>query len=362
MVQTDITYERSVNKSFMKIPAVETAGLDEKLIFHKQYRGILPVEKCYVNGEGQYWYNITGKQALDTYCKVNSIEPQFFEMLILRICSQLEILDWNLIDTRCLVMDPELIFMNHDGEEVSFILYPDPRGDFFEELQKLMEYLLTKLNHEDREGMKQPYRIYEMSLTKAFRLEDLKQVILSGREKEPVMEKEEIIPEAELEVAAEEEHMLSEIEKKFKEWTGRIREILWKQEKVQEGIPMVVYPEDEEEEKEEVVINPTICLTAALQEPMGHLLYEGIGNYPDFQIEKEMCVLGKNPRVKLYLDKDTISQFHAKFDYREGCYYLEDMNSTNGTFVNDEVLNYKEKKVLSPGDLIRFADVKYRFL
>lgn len=38
------------------------------------------------------------------------------------------------------------------------------------------------------------------------------------------------------------------------------------------------------------------------------------------------------------------------------------MNSTNGTFVNDEMLNYKEQRELSPGDVLRFADVKYRFL
>ena len=132
MINREITYERNVNKSYMKIPAVRELCLDEKLIFRKLYQGILPMEKCYVNGCGQYWYNISGKQALDAYCRIHSINQNFFETLILRICSQLEVLEWNLIDTRCLVVDPELIFVDHNGENFSFILYPDTKGNFLE--------------------------------------------------------------------------------------------------------------------------------------------------------------------------------------------------------------------------------------
>jgi len=362
------TYERSVNQSFMKIVAVEKECLDEKLMLRKNYRGILPVEKCYVNGAGEYWYDISGKQALDTYCKVNSIGKDFFEMLILRICSQIEILGWNLIDTSCLVMDPEYIFVNHSGEDISFVLYPNPKKDFFEELQRLMEYLLTKLNHEDKEGILQPYRIYEMSLSKDYDIEDLKQVILSGREKElPEVSvekntcKESIEEEREGEPISNED-ILQQITEKIKGVLDKFKMMLGDKRENKEEIPMVVYPEEEEEENGMAIVNPTICLTATLQEAMGHLLYEGKGDYPDFELEKEMCILGKNPRVKLYLNRETISQFHAKFDYCEETYYIEDMNSTNGTYVNDETLNYKEKKALSPGDVIRFADVKYRFL
>ena len=48
--------------------------------------------------------------------------------------------------------------------------------------------------------------------------------------------------------------------------------------------------------------------------------------------------------------------------FRSQEFYIEDLNSTNGTFVNDEVLAYKEKKLLKSNDIVRFADVKYRFV
>ena len=99
-----------------------------------------------------------------------------------------------------------------------------------------------------------------------------------------------------------------------------------------------------------------------MEDPKGILIYEGIGDYPDFEIGERMCVIGKSQKATIQIEKETISQFHAKIEYIVDNYYIEDMNSTNGTFVNDEILNYKQRVLLNAGDVIRFADVKYRFL
>ena len=387
MINREITYERDVNKSYMKIPAVMESSLDEKLMLRKAYQGIVPMEKCYVNGKGQYWYNISGKQALDTYCRVNAINQRFFETLILRICSQLEVLEWNLMDTASLVVDPELIFLNHSGEEISFILYPNTKGNFLDELQQLIEYLLTKLNHSDKEGVHQAYRIYEMTLTEGYSITDLKQMILSVREEnEETSEIKSVLAYEETPSSSTskeiweyegneeskerdfKEEMLKKadvfliIEKKIQDLVERIKEILATKKEKDEEIPMVVCPDDPMEEEVESVIHPTICLATTLGQSQGLLLHEGIGNYPDFDLEKESCIVGKSSKAKLCINRETISQFHAKIDYSNDTYYIEDMNSTNGTFVNDKMLNYKEKRLLSPGDVLRFADIKYRFL
>ena len=373
MMHHEISYERDVNKSYMKIPAVEKSGLDEKLMLRKTYQGILPMEKCYVNGTGQYWYNISGRQALDAYCKVHEINQGLFETLVLRICSQLEMLECNLMDSRCLVLDPELIFLNHSGEEISFILYPDVQGNFLDELRHLMEYLLTKLNHGDKDSVHQAYGIYSLILSEGYSIADLKQAVLSSRVTEKT--KQETLPFSEMPATAEEEEIMEyvdassdgkedlfrEIEKKIWGLLERAKEILRSKKENKEQIPMVVYPE-EHQEKVEGSIHPTICLAASSGEARGVLIYEGMLDYPDFELAKGSCILGKSSRVKLFINRETISQFHARFEYFDQKYYVEDMNSTNGTFVNDEMLHYKEQRMLSPGDIVRFADVKYRFL
>ena len=362
MITHEVTYERDLSRSYMKVPAVEEVCLDEKLMFHKTYQGILPMEKCYINGIGQYWYNISGYQALDSYCKVNDVTQDFFEKLILCICKQLEVLEWNLLDERCLVVHPEYIFLSSSGEDVSFILYPDTKGNLLDELRQLMEYLLTKLNHTDKESVQNAYQIYHTMLTEAYSIMDLKKMILNGRNRNLSNAEQKVQEETVYMMEQEqEEESQEETEDLFKKIIDRLKRFLLYKKDNKEEIPIVVYPEDPKKEMPEQS-HPTVCLTSVLGEPQGILIHEGRGDYSDFELGKGSSILGKNPRVKLYLPRETVSQFHAKFEYFDKKYYVEDMNSTNGTFINDEMLSYKEQRELMPGDVLCFADVKYRFL
>ena len=381
MINRQITYERDIHNSYMKIPSVQEACYDEKIIFYKSFDGIIPMEKCYVNGNAQYWYNITGKQALDAYCRVNKVGRNFFETLILRICEQLELMEWNLLDSNCLVLEPELIFVNGRGEDVSFVLYPQNKGNLLEELQLLIEFLLKRLSHEESERIQEVYEIYEMTLEENYNIFDLKRWILEKRRKEmksvvadgfvSVSEQERVDYDINFKSINEMEENTApfDLKKKLTGLYERVLDILSsKPEDLfphkkdnKEIVPDVVYPEDTEKQPE-FEVHPTICLAATLGEPRGILMYEGIGSYPDFEIGQMICVIGKSHRARLCIERETVSNFHAKIDFVNGSYYIEDMNSTNGTYLNEEIVNYKERKRLNPGDIIRFADVKYRFL
>lgn len=53
-----------------------------------------------------------------------------------------------------------------------------------------------------------------------------------------------------------------------------------------------------------------------------------------------------------------VSRSHARLEYTEESYTLVDLNSSNGTYVNDERI---ESAVLAPGDLINIGDSTLRF-
>ncbi len=395
MINREVSYERDVNKSYMKIPALLEDNFDETIIMKKQIAGLIPVEKCYVNGGGQYWYNISGKQALDAYCRINEIDMHFLENLILRLCEQLEILEWNLVDTNCLVIDPELIFINHSGEELSFVVYPYNKGDLFLEMQQLMEYLLTKLDHQDKMAVSAAYQLYELTLVEGLSIEELKSHILASRMDKTVIEqvpvnkneflnknefvdKKGSLDEKELMIEKPlkggqkvtlEEKIASFLDEKltwFYEKVGTVlektpleihKELRMKKEKNLE----IVYPEDIEAEEENIQIHPTVCISKGFGAARGVLVCESRGECPDFEIKKETAIIGKNPKVRFCIPRDTISQFHARIEYQENKYYIEDLNSTNGTYVNDIPLNYKQRYCLSVGDSLRFADVRFHF-
>ena len=53
------------------------------------------------------------------------------------------------------------------------------------------------------------------------------------------------------------------------------------------------------------------------------------------------------------------SGLHARIYMRGGRYYVEDMNSTNGTLLNDASLSGEAELV--PGDMLRIGDTEFRF-
>lgn len=375
MNHLEIIYERDIHKSYMKIPAQSKEYYDEKLILVRRMEGFLSMEKCFVNGKGQYWYEISGKQALDSYCQVNEIGKELLEQLVLQICGRLELLEWNLIEASCLCLHPEVIFLDARKQEFLFLLYPQNEPDIFEELQGLMEYLLTKLDHKDADAVQIAYEIYERMLEGSYNIVDLRNMILDKRMKG--IEIEQSVTEEYEVVEIRQEKREDKTKQDIREWFfgDKLSELYYKtlrslQEKVKEKIsiktkeevPEIIYPQEEISKDTEITIHPTVCLSSMDIGPRGILQYEGTEHYPDFEIGQLTCIIGKSHRVKLQIEKETISQFHAKIEWIDEEYYIEDMNSTNGTFVNEEILNYKERRVLHSGDILRFADVKYRFL
>ena len=47
-------------------------------------------------------------------------------------------------------------------------------------------------------------------------------------------------------------------------------------------------------------------------------------------------VLGRDPHCDIYLENETVSAQHARLSYHHGQWWLEDLNSTNGTTLNGE--------------------------
>lgn len=402
MINREIIYERNLTGSYMKIPVGYDAEFDEKMMLKRKLPGLLPVEKCYVNGGGQYWYNISGKQSMDTYCHMKPIGIEFVERTIISICSEIEILEWNLLDVNSLLLDPELIFVTNSNQELIFTVYPGAKDTIMVEFQQLMEYLLTKLDHRDVEAVHMAYSIYEKTLDDGYSIMDIRDSIMESRGQNTIGEKEaeteKIIkepvkkasvkkepamkPPVKKEFAGKEkikkESVKKVIQKNFQGQSDLFQSMLtiwteWKEKllhwrkkpmesKTRDDIE-VVYPDEIEEEIEvREQLHPTICLSDYREHPEGLLLYEGMENFANIRLEKEISRIGQGVDADIVIAKDTISHFHAKIACEGQEYYLEDLNSTNGTFINEETLSYKERRQLKSNDIIRFADVKYRFI
>lgn len=69
--------------------------------------------------------------------------------------------------------------------------------------------------------------------------------------------------------------------------------------------------------------------------------------------------VGRHPDCDIQVDVGAVSRRHAAFLDIGGQYYVEDLNSRNGTFVNNEIVRGRHR--LQQGDWIQVCDVKFRF-
>lgn len=85
-------------------------------------------------------------------------------------------------------------------------------------------------------------------------------------------------------------------------------------------------------------------------------------NYQTIQITGFPFFIGKlKKNVDYCLENDAVSRYHAKLTKEEEHYYITDLNSTNGTFLNAEAVKTYEKKEINIGDEIAFANIRYLF-
>ena len=69
--------------------------------------------------------------------------------------------------------------------------------------------------------------------------------------------------------------------------------------------------------------------------------------------------IGRSPQAEVQIDDPFTSAHHARISERDGFCYLEDMGSTNGTFLNERRLRSQQR--LRGEDRIRIGDTEFRY-
>ena len=72
-----------------------------------------------------------------------------------------------------------------------------------------------------------------------------------------------------------------------------------------------------------------------------------------------VCVIGRDPSATLRLEEDSVSKQHARLTRRDDGWEIEDLGSSNGTFVNGRRVHAPD--TIRPGDLVRLGTVILKF-
>jgi pSer/pThr/pTyr-binding forkhead associated (FHA) protein len=94
-------------------------------------------------------------------------------------------------------------------------------------------------------------------------------------------------------------------------------------------------------EKEESAIQPTLEVVS------------GSANQTTFYLGKEKLTIGRTTYNDLILNDPKVSRSHAEIYFEDGHYVIEDLNSTNGVYVDDKLI---QKIALKSGSRITLGD------
>jgi FHA domain len=94
---------------------------------------------------------------------------------------------------------------------------------------------------------------------------------------------------------------------------------------------------------------------APRQHPALTLLYQMEDETRSLRFSAPEVTIGRDPSCDFSLDDKTVSAQHARLSYRQGQWWVEDLHSTNGTYLNEDPLS--SPLVVTSGDQVRCGQV-----
>ena len=78
-----------------------------------------------------------------------------------------------------------------------------------------------------------------------------------------------------------------------------------------------------------------------------------------FTLDGDALLIGRGSDCDIVVDLDSVSRRHARIERREGVIVVCDLNSTNGTYVNEEPV---DERPLCDGDQVKIGNAIFKFL
>ena len=380
-----INYKRNLNQRYMIIePEKMYSGYQLHMLQHNRIQNLLVFETVVSDGQEYFWYDITGKRSFDHILESADFNLELFVCLVEALLAVSRIIKPYLLEEEGILLLPETIFFDHDRKQVSFCYYPGRTESIMDNFRNFMESFLSKMKHENETLVLAAYEVYQRATEESFSLEDTLRLLYQyqsqqqrGREAPQEMqeisgERWEEHREERMEERREERREPSESEKTVESFLENrklnYRELLHKipnffshrqeESKVAENSGYMYTPADYEQDMED---HPTVYL-GVNDRAQGILRYDGREGLEDIVMDHFPFSIGSSEQADATLAIQGISRIHVRISRQGEEYYMEDMNSTNGTWLNGNMLSYKKPEPLNMYDQIVIGRERFTFI
>lgn len=401
----EVTFRKNLTRSYMCVGEQGQLVEEYELFMLEKHKipGLLQMQTVFSEGKRRYLYDISGKQQIEDYFSGKKIGYEMLRRFLFSVQEMCSNLSEYFLREEGICLEMEFIYVNLKDGSLQFTYLPFYEKSLQEAFESCMEQFLRKIDHQDKAAVELGYQIYQLcssgnaNIGKLLETSLRKPVSIEKAELEETRndtwEKENPkrnIKEAEGKDKEKSKNILETEKVKIStkswkawksEWEKKIPQIVKIVKKYLSGFcKMTVFkrkqkeldiPEGELQEIPEAAlpedtappVHPTEILGVQKKKPVGKLVYQGVHSCEDILIKGENFLIGKNAgQVDGVISAEGVSRLHARITREDNTFLIEDLNSTNGTYLNDKALEYHEPQELKPDDRIRFGVEEYMFL
>lgn len=309
------------------------------MLLNNSIENLLDLSISCVDGKVEMIYDISGKQSIEEYCIKEKLKYNEIKLIFEGIVNLNNNLDKYLLDIGHIILDTDCIFFNNNVNSTYFCYYINNKEEFYSSFRKMIQKLVMITSHSDKKAVEFIYGILELCERKDFLLIDIEEYVSSF--------------ELEKEKSTEKSTYMDKVDSySLENNTMKIGYVAESQSETRENI--TTEKNISRSEETSYIRDMVACENRKL------ISLSGRG---DIIISEYPFVIGKTSGKANGIIKDnSISRLHAKIELiNQECYVIEDLNSKNGTYVNDDKLNPYEKVVINIGDKLSFSNFEYIF-
>ncbi len=404
----DYRFKRDLKNSFMIVESgFENAGYEKDVLRFNDIDVLVPFHTVDINNVTQVWYDITGLVSLKDYLMQQSITYELMRKVFLYLKIAIDETERYLIDVNHLSINVDTVFVVKNDVEwkVMLIYYPDENQS---SLESILEFFMSNVS---KDMMDFCFKLYDSGMDGNtidgiirliddeigcddivgdeannkneqhdneeydYRKEDEERRLDWEYEGSRISDDEDYIwGNNKIDIFGEEELTIFDKIKKCMTDFFEIKKknildkadnkiSLFSRKENRKNKNDIMY-EDFSYEPDQQIYEPTVLLKAIEEDrDVLNLKYIGNSKKDDIRIDKEEFRVGSSIEGNdSVIDSPVISRFHAKIIKEGKSYYVEDLNSTNGTSVNGKLLGYRDRIELNPEDTIMFADECYKIV
>ncbi len=170
----EIRYSREMSHNYMIIEAIEDeGGYASQMLSANTIDGLLKFRMRRTEESREYYYEITSRQPLSRILQKRTLSGRELKILLLGILGIIKRVEEYLLKDEQILLEPEYIYIEPDRFTVNLCLIPGYSEDTPRSMSKLLEYLLERIDHQDREAVVLAYNLYQISLRENYGMADL---------------------------------------------------------------------------------------------------------------------------------------------------------------------------------------------